>query len=193
MKKAILVLMILVTLPALGEVRLGVRGGLTVGELRFDRDVINSDNRVGYTGGLLLDVGIPVVGLGIEASVMYTHRDNRLTDQERIFKRHYIDIPLMVRYKMSLAGIKRVLEPMVFTGPSISILFDENAPSNYDNSKTYLSWDIGAGVELFRHLRVTAAYGLGMSRAMKCIDREYTGDKVNGKDRYWTVSAAWLF
>ena len=81
----------------------------------------------------------------------------------------------------------------MFTGPSFSVLFSENAPSNLKNRKTYLSWDVGLGADLFRHLRLTGTYGLGISRALKYIDSEYTGDKVNGKDSYWTISAAWLF
>ena len=193
MRKFILILIVLTALPAAAQVRLGVRGGMTVGEMRFDRDIIDSDNRVGYTGGLLIDLNIPVVGLGVEASVMYTHRNNRFTDHNTVFKRHYIDIPVYARYKLSLPGISKVFEPLVFTGPSFSVLFNENGPSNYDNSKTYLSWDVGLGADLFRHLRLTGTYGLGISRALEYIDSEYTGDKVNGRDRYWTLSAACLF
>ena len=193
MRKFILILIVLTALPAMAQVRLGVRGGVTVGEMRFDRDIIDSDNRVGYTGGLLVDMNIPMVGLGAEVSVMYTHRNNRLTDHNTVYKRHYIDIPVYARYKLSLPGINKVFEPLVFTGPSFSILFNENGPSNYDNSKTYLSWDVGLGADLFRHVRLTGTYGLGISRALEYIDSEYTGDKVNGKDRYWTLSAAWLF
>ena len=193
MKKIILLLIVLVSLPAAAQVRFGMRGGITVGEMRFDREIINSDNRVGYTGGLLLDMNIPVLGLGVEVSAMYTHRNNRLSDDQNIFKRYYIDIPVYARYKLSLPAINTIIEPIVFTGPSISILFNEDAPTNYDNSKTYLSWDVGAGADLFKHLRLTGTYGLGISRALKYIDRDYTGDKVYGKDRYWTLSAAWLF
>ena len=180
-------------IPATAQVRLGVRGGITVGELRFDREVVGSDNRVGYTGGLLLDLGIPVVGLGIEASVMYTHRDNRLTDGNLVFKRHYIDIPLMARYRLEIPRVKHVFAPMVYTGPSFAVMFSDNTPEGYKSRKTYLSWDVGAGADLFNHVRITATYGLGISKAMSYIDRDYNGDKVAGKDRHWTLSAAWLF
>lgn len=193
MKKTILILIVLLALPAAAQVHFGVRGGLTVGKMRFDRDLISSDNRLGYTGGLLLDLNIPVVGLGVEASVMYTHRNNRLSDNERIFKRHYIEIPVYARYKLSIVGLDKVFEPIVFTGPSFSILFNENAPTNYKNSKTYVSWDVGLGADLFKHLRLTGTYGIGISKALKYIDQEYKGDKVNGRDSYWTLSAAWLF
>ena len=189
----VLLLVMACVMPAQSQVRFGLRGGVTLGELKFDRDVIDSDNRLGYCGGLLSDLNIPVVGLGIEASVMYTHRDNRMTDHDRVFKREYNDIPVYARYRLVLPGIKKVLVPLAFTGPDISILFSENAPSNYKNRKTYLSWDVGAGADLFNRLRVTATYGIGISKAMEYVDSEYQGNKVEGKDRFWTVSAAVLF
>lgn len=188
-----LLALIVAVLPIGAQVRFGVRGGMTVGELRFERDIIDSDNRMGWCGGLLIDAGIPVVGLGVEASVMYTHRNNCLTDEYRLFKRHYIEIPVYARYRLSLPSVERFFAPLVFTGPNFSILFNDNGPSTYDNSKTYLSWDVGAGADLFRHLRLTATYGIGISKAMKYINRDYDGEVVQGKDRYWTLNAAWLF
>lgn len=188
-----LLALIVAVLPIGAQVRFGVRGGMTVGELRFERNIIDSDNRMGWCGGLLIDAGIPVVGLGVEASVMYTHRNNRLTDEYRLFKRHYIEIPVYARYRLSLPSVERFFAPLVFTGPNFSILFNDNGPSTYDNSKTYLSWDVGAGADLFRHLRLTATYGIGISKAMKYINRDYDGEVVQGKDRHWTLSAAWLF
>lgn len=190
-----IVMLVLTATPAVGQVRLGVRGGLTLGEMRFDRNIIDSDNRIGYSGGLLLDIAIPVIGVGAEVSVMYNHRNNRLTDSQHVYKRHYIDIPVYARYRLPIARMEKVFAPVVFTGPSFAILFDENAPDNYKSRRTYLSWDAGAGFDLFNHLRFTVSYGLGLSKAMKYIGREddNTGEIVNGKDRYWTVSAAYLF
>ena len=186
-------LLTLAVMPAAGQVRVGLRAGIAVNGLQLDRDIVSSSNRAGYTGGLVLDLNIPVVGLGIEASAMYTHRSNRLTDGNNLFKRHYIDIPVYARYRMSLPSVGNVVAPIVFTGPSFSILFNENAPTTYSNCKTYLSWDVGGGVDLFKHLRVTASYGIGISKAMSYIDQEYSGDEVHGKDKYWTLNAAWFF
>lgn len=200
MKKSLLYSLLLavamvavVSQSAVSQVRFGVRGGLTLGELRFDREVIDSDNRMGWSGGLLLDVNIPAIGMGVEASAIYTHRNNRLTDNDRVFKRDYIDIPVYARYRLSLPSVGRVFAPLVFTGPDFSILFSENAPDNYKNRKTYLSWDVGLGADLFNRIRLTATYGIGMSRAMEYVDSEYHGDKVKGKDRYWTLNAAVFF
>lgn len=195
MKRSIIlsILALVLALPMAAQVRLGIRGGMTVGKLRFDRDIVSSDNRVGYTGGLLLDLNIPVVGLGLEVSAMYTHRNNRLTDHTRVFKRHFFDFPLQARYRLTIPRVERIIAPYVFTGPCFSVLFDEGAKTDLDDSKTYLSWDVGGGVDLFNHLRIAASYGIGITKAMEVINREYDGDKVTGKDRYWTLSAAYLF
>lgn len=195
MNKKILISLLLmaVMLPMTAQVRFGLRGGMTVGELRFDRNIIDSDNRVGYTAGALVDIGIPVVGLGIEASAMFTHRNTRLTDGGRTFKRDYLDVPVYARYRLPISGLQNVFAPLAFTGPTFSVLFDDNGTTNFDNRKTCLSWDVGLGADLFKHLRLTATYAIGISKAMSYIDREYTGDVIDGKDRYWTINAAWLF
>lgn len=192
-KTLMALLLALTAMTATAQVRLGVRGGITVGEMRFNRDLVSSDNRVGYTGGLVLDFNIPVVGLGIEASAMYTHRNNRLSDGERVFKRHYIDIPVMARFVLPIPSLRHVFAPLVYTGPCVSVLFDENAPEGYDSRKTVLSWDVGAGADLFNHLRLTATYGIGISKAMSYIHQDYDGEKISGKDHHWTLNVAWLF
>ena len=193
--KLILIAVVLTigALPAWSQVHVGLRAGIAVNELRLNRDFIGSSNRAGYTGGLVLDLGIPVVGLGIEASAMYTYRSTQLTSEERTYKRHYIDFPVYARYRLSLPAVQRYFAPYVFTGPNFSILFDDDASPSINNSKTYTSWDLGFGADLFTHVRLSAAYGMGLSRAMEIIDRDYSGNKVDGKDRHWTISVAWLF
>ena len=134
------VMLTVATLPAWGQVSVGLRAGVTVNRLSLDREFVSSNNRAGYTGGLVLDLNIPVVGLGIEASAMYTYRKNRLTSDDRTYKRHYIDIPLYARYRLSLPPVQRYFAPYVFTGPCFSILFDEDASPSINNSKTFTSW-----------------------------------------------------
>lgn len=187
------IIAITASLPAAAQVSLGVRGGFTLNKMHFDREIINSENRIGYSAGLVLDINIPVTGLGVEASAMYTHRENKLYDDNHTYKRHYIEVPVYARYRLAIPVVEKIVAPYVFTGPNFSFMFKDDAPTNIKNSKTCTSWDVGAGVDLFKHLRVSATYGIGMSKAMEYIDREYTGETVTGKDKHWTVSAAWMF
>ena len=69
----------------------------------------------------------------------------------------------MVRYRMPLPGVEHIFAPIIFTGPSFSILFNENSSENWQSRKTYLSWDAGLGADLLNHFRLTASYGIGIS------------------------------
>lgn len=186
-------LTLVAVIPATAQVKMGIRGGLTLNKMKFDREIISSQNRLGYSAGVVIDLNIPVVGLGVEASAMYSYREDKMFDDNEYFKRHYIDVPIHARYRMSIPAARKIIAPIIFTGPSISVLFKDDAPTKLENTKTYLSWDVGAGADLFKHLRITASYSIGMSKAMEYIDREYTGGKVQGKDNHWTISAAWMF
>lgn len=184
-------ILLAVAMPTAAQVRLGLKAGITVNEMRFDRDVANRDNRMGYTGGLTLDFNVPVSGLGVEIGAMYSHRNLRPADDDQIYKRHYFDMPIHVRYRLEIPGAAKIIAPYAFTGPNISLLFKEDEASNMENSKASVSWDIGAGVELFNHLRVSASYGYGLSKSLDVVDENAT--KTSSKDNCWTISATYLF
>ena len=189
----IIVAMILLAaaMPAVAQVRLGFKAGLTVSEMRFDRDVVNRDNRMGYTGGFVLDFNVPVKGLGVELGAMYSHRNSCLADGEQVYKRHCIDLPVHVSYRLEAPGVAKLLIPYTFTGPNFSLLFKQDEASNLENSKTSISWNLGAGVELFRHLRVSASYGIGLTKSVEMLTEDAT--KSGCKDNCWTISATYLF
>ena len=83
-----------------------------------------------------------------------------------------------------------MLVPYAFTGPNFSLLFKQDEASNMENSKTSISWDLGAGVEVFRHLRVSASYGIGLTKSLEVVNESATS---TSKDNCWTISATYLF
>jgi len=181
---------------AQAQLRFGIRGGLAINKLSFNRDVLDSDNRTGFTGGVMVDFGLPIVGLGIDGAVMYTHRSNKVNTENQTFKRDYIEVPIHLRYQFTIVGLNSIIAPYAFAGPNFAFLCHEDVPSNYDNSSVYTSIDLGIGVELLKHLQVSAAYSIGLNKAMEevGIDKSYSqGEKVSGRDHCWTLTAAYLF
>ena len=59
------------SVPAQAQFKIGPRVGLTVNDLHFNKDVVDSDNQTGWTAGLTTEFTIPVVGLGFDLSAMY--------------------------------------------------------------------------------------------------------------------------
>lgn len=118
---------------AAGIFRFGVKAGLTVDKLKFNTDLLDSDNKTGYTFGVMTKFTVPVVNLGFDASLMYTHRefdsdvtvmspDGTLVAGTATFKNNYIEIPVNFRYDLGLPGIGKVITPFLTTGPDFSFL-----------------------------------------------------------------------
>ena len=189
------VLMAVITIasatPAAAQFTFGIKGGVTTTEMKDKNSLLDSRHHTDYNAGLILDMNIPKVNLGLEVSAQYRFVQNNQKGVE-FYKRHYIDIPVYVRYRLAIPGVDRVVAPVVFTGPNVSLLVKDGKDLDGED-RARLSWDVGAGVDLFKHLRVTASYGIGMKKAMEYIGKEYNGEPVEGKDHCWTVSAAYMF
>ncbi len=185
---------LMVMLPAMAQFKIGPRLGVDINSLHFNKDVFQEDNRAGFTGGLQAEFMIPGLGFGFDASVMYVRRSATFTDDQRTeVNADYIEIPVNLKYKLGLPLLSRILKPYVFTGPSFSFLTSRRFFSDFVNKKSDTAWNFGFGVELINHLQLSASYAVGMSKALDVFHLSNENANINGKNRYWTVTAAWLF
>lgn len=175
--------------------------------MSLNTDVFNNDNRAGFTGGLQAEFTVPIVNIGFDLSVMYCHRISQsdpisntgsadtdaALESGRLRNRDYIEIPLNFKYKLGLPVIGKVFTPYVFTGPSVAFLTSKKAITEaYKNKSVDVAWNFGLGVQLVSHLQVSASYGLGLTKSIETIS-SFQGQKIEGKNKYWTITAAWLF
>ena len=208
--KTLLALIVLVAasaIPAAAQFRWGPRVGVEVNKMSLNTDVFNNDNRAGFTGGLQAEFTVPIVNIGFDLSVMYGHRISQsdpisntgsadtdaALESGRLRNRDYIEIPLNFKYKLGLPVIGKVFTPYVFTGPSVAFLTSKKAITEaYKNKSVDVAWNFGLGVQLVSHLQVSASYGLGLTKSIETIS-SFQGQKIEGKNKYWTITAAWLF
>ena len=189
----IVVLIITATSTAQSQVRFGVKGGITLNKLKWDKEVVNKDNRAGFTAGLMMEIGLPVVGLGIDASVLYAHREDDMYFEDVKLKRDYLDIPLNVKYKVQIPVLCKIITPFVTTGSDFALMLGDTDKGDFKTRKWNTSWNVGFGVELFRKLQVHANYGIGITKAFKYIGKDVNSEPVQGKDKLWTITAAYMF
>ena len=189
----IVVLIITATSTAQSQVRFGVKGGITLNKLKWDKEVVNKDNRAGFTAGLMMEIGLPVVGLGIDASVLYAHREDDMYFEDVKLKRDYLDIPLNVKYKVQIPVLCKIITPFVTTGPDFALMLGDTDKGDFKTRKWNTSWNVGFGVELFRKLHGHANYGIGITKAFKYIGKDVNSEPVQGKDKLWTITAAYMF
>ena len=195
MKRKLLIAITLISifpLCANAQLRFGVKGGLVLSKLSLKESPFTSENRTGYAAGVQLDLGLPL-GFGLSGSLLYSHRNDVFSHEDRTFRRDYIEIPVHLRYGVHLLALSHVMVPYAFTGPNFSFLCAESDDIKWDNRSMFTSWDVGFGVELLKHVQIQACYGIGITEAFKQVGLEQEGVEIKGKDRCWTISAAYLF
>ena len=110
MKKLVVVLMMamLMISPANAQVRLGIKGGMNLSKLTFDKDVVSSNNRAGFFVGPIFYVDLPFLpGFGFDLAAIYDRKGTTMTaviDDQKYEKKGYVqflDVPIDINYKIS--------------------------------------------------------------------------------------------
>lgn len=200
MKKITIILAIMIasvasSLTANAQFRFGLKAGVAMNSLHFSSSDFDASNRAGFTGGAMVEFTVPVIGLGFDLSAMYVRRNTQWLENNDLTKdnRDYIDIPLNLKWKINVPVINNIARPYLMTGPTFSFLTSKQSFDDaWKNRKFDTAWNFGFGVELIKHLQLSASYSIGMTKALKTIGASSTAN-IEGHNRYWTVTAAYLF
>jgi hypothetical protein len=175
MKKFVVVLMmaLLMISPANAQVRLGIKGGMNLSKLTFDKDVVSSNNRAGFFVGPIFYVDLPFLpGFGFDLAAIYDRKGTTMTaviDDQKYEKKGYVqflDVPIDINYKISFT---RGFAIYGSTGPQFSFnlkqddfktIVDQRA--NYKIKDSNFSWNVGFGMEIIRHFRLGYNYNIAL-------------------------------
>lgn len=198
------------TAKAAGPLKFGVKGGVTVNDFKFNESMFNSENRCGYTVGLMTKFTAPIINIGFDASVMFTHRsvlvdgfiDTTHPDalgaipiyDNYTVSSNYIEIPINFRWDIGLPVIGKFVSPFLTTGPDFSFLLSQENLSNAWNRRKFdFAWNFGFGLTFVNKVQLHASYGLGLNNAASSDSALYGSNLGDGKNRFWTVTAAYIF
>lgn len=193
MKKIIALISVVIltnfALPANAQLRFGVKGGINISSVHFSSDIIDPDNVTGFHIGPTIEAGIPFLGIGFDASLLYSQKGMEVGSEA--IKVDYIDLPVHLKWKFGLPIVKGYIATGPYVGFRVSGDKFWDIPGSVTSqvkAKTFgFGWDFGAGVEVFNHLQVGLNYGLGIT------DNYSIGKESGGKNRGWMVTAAILF
>ncbi len=196
MKKIVGFLMVallaLMALPAKAQLKFGIKGGVNISSVHFNSDVLKADNVTGFQVGPMIETTLPLVGVGIDAAVLYSQKGMETDEMSGIktsMKTDYIDIPVNLKWKFGLPIVKAYLAAGPYNGFRVGgdkiwdVLGDQIEAKSFSAGLNF-----GAGVELISHLQVGINYGLGLTD-------NYSAKKIDleGKNRGWSITAAILF
>lgn len=186
-----LVVIAWMAVPAQAQVKLGIKGGLNVSSVHFNKKVIGKDNVTGFNIGPMMEVMVPVMGIGFDAALLYSQRGIGLKSEDDL-KNDYIDVPVNLKWKFGLPLVKGYLAAGPYIGFRVGGDKFWDIPGSIGDQLKAKSFNagvnLGAGVELVRHLQVGFNYTLGLTDDYVDAQREW-----NGKNRGWSVMAAILF
>ena len=191
MKKIFSTLVIMVCLllavPAQAQVKFGLKGGLDVSKL--DNKV--GDNTTGFFVGPMVDVTLPIIGLGIDVAALYS-QSGLDVNNENSEKLKSIEIPVNLKWTL---GLGSTLGVYVAAGPQFGFSINDGWKQLMEESnKSFVSVNVGAGLKLLRHLQVGVNYNIGASKLGDMIVESADGDlRSSIRKNSWQVSLAYMF
>ena len=192
MKKIFGALMIAVcigmAMPAQAQIHFGVKGGLNLSKASFSNvsENFKKDNFTGFFIGPMAEFNIPIVGLGVDASLLFAQRGVKVTPEgadEYTVKQNGLDIPVNLKYNIGLGSL---LGLYIAAGPDF--YFDFEKKSGIDKKKAQVGINVGAGLKLLNHLQVGANYNIPLGDTA-----DFEGTDASYKTKTWQVSVAYIF
>ena len=202
---ALLVLSFLFSIPVHADelLKFGVKAGLNVSDFYFDSEVFDKTNQAGWFFGPTVKFTLPVVGLGMDASVLYDYRAAKLdyATMTQTVKQQQIAIPVNARYSIGLGSMASVF---IFGGPQIAFNIGEkeyqwNMKSTYALKNSNFSVNLGFGVTAFKHLQVSANYNISCGKTGHATWKSATDaatsvfNKKSSRNNSWQVGVAYFF
>lgn len=177
------------------QFRFGVKGGVNVSKVKFNKDAFDSDNVTGFHVGPAIEAMFG--GVGFDMALLYSQIGFD-SDIDNV-KNSYLEVPLNLKLKMCLPLVK----PFAAVGPYVGFrvagdeIWDvkENANGVKEQVKAQ-SFGAGlnftAGAELLKFLQVGVTYSLGLTEDYKTFEPK-NKESYKGKPHTWKVSAIVFF
>ena len=198
----LLVAMCFATTPASAQLDFGIVGGLNLNKISYSKmPSLSSDNRCGWYIGPKVEFTLPLVGLGIDASLQYSQRrvnagevldvsTNTAVSLSSTYKS--IEIPVNVRYGVGLSSLAYVF---LATGPQFGFnvgsgMWKLSDNDYFDFKKSNVTWNIGVGAKVLKHIEVGAGYNFAISKLAKLGGFNSDGSIKNNS---WQFQLAYFF
>ena len=196
MKKIFGALMIAVcigmAMPAQAQIHFGVKGGLNLSKASFSNvgENFKKDNFTGFFIGPMAEFNIPIVGLGVDAALLFAQRGIKVSEgnEDLTIKQNGIDIPVNLKYTIGLGSLAGIY---LAAGPDFYFDFAGNKTiegMRTDKKKAEVGINVGAGLKLLNHLQVGANYNIPLGNTA-----DIEGTNASYKTKTWQVSVAYIF
>ena len=203
---SLLFLFVVATTTVTAQIDFGIKAGVNLPEaptLNVENFKSTIRGNTGWFVGPTAKFIIPVVGLGLEANILYSQANIDIDGQDVLTQS--IEVPLMLRYELTIPAINRIVEPFVAVGPqfgwnigdkSVTLKnIAEIAGSEYRIKESNISLNLGLGLVLFNHLQIQGNYNLALGNTADITGTilDFTKELAEVKTNTWQISLAYIF
>jgi len=150
MKKIILSMMVVACSlsPINAQFHFGIKGGVTFDNFSYkdDKKELSIDRATGWQAGVLLQVKVPVIGIGVQPEVLYTVHKAHVTNavgKDEMNSISYVEVPINLQWGPSIPLLRPYVEVGPYFGYAVSIKGDE-----LKDRIEKTDWGIGVGIGL---------------------------------------------
>lgn len=193
----VMTLLSLFSCIAYGQVRWGIKGGVTFSEIPFEGLELKVGDLVSYHAGLTAEVPLPILPLSLEVDLLVTQKGAYFQEKgfAEVFRSNHVDLPVSLKLCwLKLAGLRLLAQ----AGPYFSYRLDSNVDDvlrrldklgTLSPQKLGVGYQVGVGLELIRALELSVAYSSSL-----IDDYRYRGvapafeDFRRARDKFFCVS-----
>lgn len=174
-------LLICFATTANAQIKFGIKGALNFNDTKS----VRLDDRAGWQAGVMARFNLPIVGIGVQPEILYTHKRAKIsyegTDTRETVNSSYLQIPVNAIWTFGLGKIG----VFVTGGPYFSYAVDfdkaiKNAVDKFD-------WGLGLGAGLdISKIHAGVRYDWGLQNIAKESDQ-------NIKNKAFTIFVGFFF
>ena len=204
----LLTLTLFAVAPAAAQFNWGIKAGVNSAERPSNLGELKSaaKGEAGWFVGPMAKVTLPIVGLGVEADLLYSQTNTEIGG--KTIKNKCIDLPVYLRYELSLPVVNKFLEPFVAAGPqwswnigdktySIADMIDggQQALSQYTLRNSNLSLNLGLGAVVLDHVQLHVNYNIALGSTSEYSEPTQAALNLvtKSKTNIWQASVAYIF
>ena len=182
---------LMVAAPAQAQlIKFGVKGGMNFSKL--DTDVKSwydaKENSTGFFIGPMAELTIPVIGLGVDAALMYAQMGDGDVELQGL------EIPLNLKYTIGLGSMFGIY---LAAGPDFFFNFKDVEERGPAKEKALVSINLGGGLKLLKKLQLGINYQIPLkdSHYWTEISLAPGAEKKDygARQKTWQVSLAYIF
>ena len=205
----LLTLTLFAVTPVAAQFNWGIKAGVNSAERPSNLGELKSaaKGEAGWFVGPMAKVTLPIVGLGVEANLLYSQTNTEVGGET--IKSKCVDLPVYLRYELSLPAVNKFLEPFVAAGPQWSwnvgdktysiadMMLDggQQALSEYTLRSSNLSLNLGLGAVVLDHVQLHVNYNIALGSTSEYSEptQAALNFATKSKTNTWQFSLAYIF